>query len=80
MAEYYFDLHDGDGVVSDEEGMELSDLQAVQQEAVRALVGLASDSAQNLKDPQTHQMAIHVRDGIGPVMEVTFRFNIVRKQ
>ena len=80
MAQYYFDVRDGNGVVPGEEGLELSDLQAVQEETVRALVGLASDLVENLKDPQTHQMAIEVRDGIGPVMEVTFRFNFVRKQ
>jgi uncharacterized protein DUF6894 len=82
MAHYYFDLRDEDGLVPDEEGMELSDLQAVQEEAARSLAGFAWDSAQTVKDSQTHQMRIEVRDGIGPVMHVTFtfRFNIIRKQ
>ncbi|MHC2801568.1 hypothetical protein ACVMII_001314 [Bradyrhizobium diazoefficiens] len=37
MAIYYFDLRDGDEIVPDEEGLELRDLLAVQEEAARAL-------------------------------------------
>lgn len=35
MAHYYFDLRDGE-LITDEEGLELRDLAAVQKEAARA--------------------------------------------
>ncbi|MFK4726616.1 hypothetical protein ABIE89_007716 [Bradyrhizobium niftali] len=41
MAIYYFDLRDGDEIVPDEEGLELQDLLAVQEEAARALASLS---------------------------------------
>jgi hypothetical protein len=80
MAVYYFDLHDGDEIVPDEEGMELRDLTAVQEEAARALAGLSWDAVRNLTGTQGHRMAIEVRDGLGPVMQVKFTLEIIRKQ
>jgi len=52
MALYYFDLRDGDELIADEEGLELRDIRAVQQEATRALVDLAGDSMQNINGVQ----------------------------
>jgi hypothetical protein len=80
MAHYYFDLREGDELITDEEGLELRDLKVMQKEAARALAGFARDSVQSLNDVQSHQMAIAVRDEHGPVMEVKFSFEIVRKQ
>lgn len=80
MALYYFDLRDGDVIVSDEEGLELRDLLAVQEEAARALAGLSWDAVRNFKGAQSHRMAIEVRDILGPVMQVKFSFEISRKQ
>ena len=37
MPRYYFDMRDADGVVPDEEGMELDTMKAVQQEAAQVL-------------------------------------------
>ncbi|WP_371817848.1 hypothetical protein [Bradyrhizobium sp. CCBAU 53421] len=37
MERYYFDLRDGCGLAIDEEGLEMPNLAAVQEEAVRAL-------------------------------------------
>lgn len=79
MALYYFDLRDGDELVPDEEGMELRDMRAVQNEAARALSGFAWD-AMRLEGAQGQQMAIEVRDAHGPVLEVKFSFEIARKQ
>jgi hypothetical protein len=79
MAHYYFDLRDGDELVADEEGMELSNMETVQEEATRALAGLATDSVRNFNGARGHQMAIEVRDQVGPVMEVKFTFEIARK-
>jgi len=80
MALYYFDLRDGDELVADEEGMELSNLNAVQEEAARALIGLAGDSVRHFNGAKSHQMTIEVRDHLGPVMEVCFAFEIARRQ
>jgi hypothetical protein len=44
MAHYYFDLRDGEELVVDEEGMELRNMRAVQDEAARALAGFAWDA------------------------------------
>jgi hypothetical protein len=44
MTRYYFDLRDGNELVIDEEGMELRDTQAAQEEAGRALAGFAGDA------------------------------------
>ena len=79
MALYYFDLRNGDELVVDEEGIELRTMQAVQEEAARALAGFAWD-AMRLDGAQSHQMAIEVRDEHGPVMEVKFSFEIARRQ
>jgi hypothetical protein len=80
MGLYFFDFRDGDERVLDEEGLELRDMMAVQNEAARALAGLAWDSIANFKSAEIHQMAIEVRDRYGPVMEVEFSFKIIRKQ
>jgi hypothetical protein len=80
MDRYYFDLRDGDELVIDEEGLELRDIKAVQQEAALSLSGFARDSVTSFNSAQSHLMAIAVRDEHGPVMEVKFSFEIVRKQ
>jgi hypothetical protein len=77
MSVYYFDLRDRDGLVVDEEGLELHDTGAAQDEAARTLAGFAWDAARQYDGPG-HQMAIEVRDTRGPVMEVKFSFEIVR--
>ncbi|MCW2225737.1 hypothetical protein M2232_009269 [Bradyrhizobium japonicum] len=79
MAIYYFDLRDGHEIVSDEEGMELRDLVAVQEEAARALAGLSWDAVRNFSGAQSHKLSIEVRDVDGPVMQVKFYFEIIRK-
>jgi hypothetical protein len=80
MAHYYFDLRDGGELIIDEEGLELPDATAVQREAALALSGFARDSVESFNGAQSHHMAIAVRDEHGPVMEVKFSFEIVRKQ
>jgi len=80
MTLYYFDLHDGDEIVPDEEGLELRDLVAVKEEAARALAGLSWDAVRNFTGTQSHRMAIEVRDGLGPVMQVKFTFEVIRTQ
>jgi hypothetical protein len=80
MAHYYFDLREEDELIPDEEGLELRDMRAVQSEAGRSLAGFAWDSVARFNGEQSHDMAIAVRDEHGPVMEVKFSFEVVRKQ
>jgi hypothetical protein len=65
--------------LSFEEGLELRDMKAVQEEAARALAGLAWDSV-NFNGAQSDQMTIEVRDNLGSVMQVRFAFEIARRQ
>jgi hypothetical protein len=79
MRRYYFDLRDGDALVVDEEGLELLNVEAVQEEAARALAGFAWDAARCSAGSDSHSLAIEVRDDAGPVMNVRFAFEIERK-
>ena len=80
MTRYYFDIHEGDDLASDEEGLELSSLQAVQEEAARSLADMARDAVRGEPDGAAHDMSIEVRDADGPVMEVKFGFRVDRKR
>ncbi|WP_456685706.1 DUF6894 family protein, partial [Bradyrhizobium sp. P5_C11_2] len=37
MKRYYFDIREGDEIIPDEEGLELSTIEKVQEEAARSL-------------------------------------------
>jgi hypothetical protein len=79
MKRYYFDLRDGDDLCSDEEGMEMLDLEAVQEEAARALADMARDEVLARNGFARH-LAIEVRDDNGPVMRAKFAFELERLQ
>ena len=79
MALYFFDLRDEADFVVDEEGTELRDMRAVQNETARALSGLAWDVMRS-DGVKGQQMIMEVRDAHGPVMEVKLSFEIARKQ
>ena len=49
MSIYFFDLRDGNELVIDEEGMELRDTQAAQDEAARSLAGFAWDALRQVE-------------------------------
>lgn len=77
MPRYYFDLRDDTGIALDEEGLELSGPRAIQAEAANSVADMARDAM--LSAPLTggrQKMAIDVRDASGPVMQVTFCFEI----
>ena len=81
MPRYYFDLRDGDEIISDEEGMELSSLAKVQEEAARSLAGIAQDAVcGSASQGIGHHMAIEVRDDAGPVLRATFTFAVERRR
>ncbi|MHC2257144.1 hypothetical protein ACVILK_006836 [Bradyrhizobium embrapense] len=75
MTRYYFDMQDGDGLVPDEEGIDLPDLRAVQIEAAKSLADMARDAVYPIPPTaETHRLVIEVRDDRGPVMDVKFSF------
>ena len=61
----------------DDEGMELRDIEAVQEEAARSLADMARDAVRsNSRSNFVHDLAIC--DAAGPVLEVQFTFAIKR--
>jgi len=79
MALYFFDLRDDAEFVVDEQGVELRDTRAVQDEIARTLSGLAWDAMRSDR-AEGQQMIIEVRDASGPVMEGKLSFEIARKR
>jgi hypothetical protein len=78
VPRYYFDIREGDKFAPDEEGLELSSIQAVQGEAARSLADMARDAVRSPDDGAAHQMAIEVRDDNGPVLQAKFTFETDR--
>ncbi|MBR0915444.1 DUF6894 family protein [Bradyrhizobium japonicum] len=76
MPRYYFDLLDDELVALDEEGLQLADLRKVQAEAAKSLADMARDAVETYAPGRRHQMAIEVRDETGPVMRVSFSFEV----
>ena len=69
MPRFYFDMRDADGVVPDEEGMELGTMKAVQQEAAQALAHMARD-AMNIptwSDSDVERLKVLVASGASAV-------------
>ena len=63
MPRYHFDLHDGAGLVIDEEGRELPDLAAVRREAVKGIRSVISAEVGRGSLDLTGRLV--VRDGSG---------------
>ena len=81
MKRYYLDLRDGAALAPDEEGVELPDIEAVQQEAARALADMATEAVRDRRfNALGHCMAIEVRDDDGPVLQAKFSFEIDRRR
>ncbi|QOG17924.1 DUF6894 family protein [Bradyrhizobium sp. SEMIA] len=76
MTRYYFDILDQEGLVVDEEGLEFSNMEAVERAAARAM---ADAAAENFQLPvKSSEASIEVRDDAGPVMRVRFTVEIER--
>jgi hypothetical protein len=75
MPRYYFDIRDGDELAPDEEGVELTSMEAVQLEAARSLAAMARDAIPAVMKSGGHRMAVEVRDDV--VMKVLFTFEAV---
>ena len=59
MPRYFFDIRNGDGLIPDEEGTDLPDLQAAQLEAARTLADMSRDHAIN---NAPHRLSVEVKD------------------
>ena len=49
LKRYYFDLRDGNGLAPDEEGVELPDIESVQEEAALSLADMARKPAERIR-------------------------------
>jgi hypothetical protein len=78
MPRYYFDLRKGDQVTLDEEGLELSSLERVQEEAARSLADFARDNVRRALDGGGDSVAIDVRDDDGPLLQLKFTLDVRR--
>jgi hypothetical protein len=68
---YYFDLRNGGEFLSDEEGIELLDVEFVKREAAHSLADILRDElrTKRAKDGSRQHIAVEVRDDAGPVFE-----------
>jgi hypothetical protein len=74
MARYYFDHRDGNTFISDDEGLEFDGIEAVRDEATRALAGIAKDA---LPGSVRREITIEVRDEASrPVLRAALWFEV----
>jgi hypothetical protein len=62
MPRYFFDTYDGESFISDENGLELADIDAAKLEAQRALPDMARDS---LPNGNFRSFVVNIRDETG---------------
>jgi hypothetical protein len=75
MKRYYFDMRDGDGFAPDEEGLELPDIEAAQEEAALSLADMARHAVR-ISRRNARLMQIEVRDDKGLILHAKFVFAI----
>ena len=74
MARYYFDHRDGDTLISDDEGLEFDGVEAVRNEATKALADAAKDA---LPGAVRREIVIEVRDEASrPVLRAALWFEV----
>lgn len=73
VTRFYFDVREGDVVIVDDEGLDLSSQNRAWVEAARSVAELARD--QIPKHPQGHRIVIQVRNPEELVLAVTVTFN-----
>jgi hypothetical protein len=80
MTHYFFDLRSAHVLSRDAEGIELPDAEAAHDMALGALVDACRDAV--IEGSADQHFAVEVRNGTGPILEVTAVFNsrIFRKQ
>jgi hypothetical protein len=75
MRKFYFDFNGDDGITIDEIGGEFRTVDDARKEALIALADAGRDFARLYADGR---MAVLVRDGTGPVLEVSATFETKR--
>jgi hypothetical protein len=74
MPRYYFDHRDGDTLISDDEGLEFDGVEAVRNEATRALADAAKDA---LPGSVRREIVIEVRDEASrPLLRAALWFEV----
>ena len=74
MPLFFFDTRDNDHFIEDDDGLVFADLEAVRVEAARALADLAREVIhRSLK----RELAVEVRDELGPVLKTNLVFEAV---
>jgi hypothetical protein len=74
MPRYYFDTRDDQTFMEDEMGLEFPDLESVKVEAARSLAELARDV---IPGAFQRELAVQVRDELGPVLKVLMTFQAI---
>lgn len=74
MPRYFFDTRDGDVLLMDEEGCELTNLEAAKKAAATSLAELAADVIPTSAD---RVLIVSVRDERGPVLESRLTFETI---
>jgi hypothetical protein len=74
MPRYFFDTRDDDRLLSDDEGLELPDMEAVKVQAAKSLAELARDV---LPCSTRRELAVEVRDLRQSVMKALLHFEAV---
>lgn len=73
-------MRDRNFLAQDEEGIELPDIESVQEEAALSLADMARNAHGPPERGSGHRMAIEVRDRSGPVLKVLFTFEVDRRK
>jgi hypothetical protein len=74
MKRFYFDIREGDEIIPDEEGLELSKKRRLAR--WRIWPGMPSVSG----DEISYEIAIEIRDESGPVLQAKFTFEVDRRK
>ena len=75
MPHYYFDICENGETATDEEGLELPNLQAAEIEAARSLGDMAKNMPPGL---ERHDIEIAVRNEQGPLFKAAFIYQLTR--
>lgn len=67
MSRYYFDLHNGDGPTTDNDGMELGSRESVNKQVTRILVDIARDE---MPTEDRAVISVKVRNDKGKIISV----------
>jgi hypothetical protein len=74
MPHFFFDTRDNDTFIVDDVGIEFPDLASVKKEAARSLAELGRDV---LPGSLRRELAVEVRDALGPVMRAIMTFEAI---